>query len=152
MDNDNELPSFIHYGGITGLVMLALGLILFIVFFVLYGDAYDNNVNLNRQTFPAGYIPMLASYISIGTIGFFLCLLIPYGHYLKSFNDPSVISSTNGLHFETTDPDKGKIKAVEVIPHSDYRGAGSLGSKIIPNSVKLDFKDKKGVIPDTDFL
>ena len=70
------------------------------------------------------------SYLTFGGLGFLLCLLIPYGHYIKSFHDPSSVSTKNSYHFETTDPLKGKISAIPVIKHEM---PGSRGSKLLPS-------------------
>ena len=149
---DNELPDFIHIGSILGLTLLGISIILFIVFMILYGNAYDNNVSLSRNAVPKGHTALMVSYIVVGVLGFIMCFLIPYGHYLKSFNDPSVISSLDGYHFETTDTDKGIHKATEVIPHSDYKGVGSLGSNLITNNIKSNLIKKDSFTNDSNFL
>lgn len=130
---NEKLPLFIHVGGIIGLCMLVISIIIFIIYMTLFNEARDTNVTVTRLNISTTESAMMVSYIVIGSIGFLLCLLIPYGHHLKSLNDPSIISSKNGLHFEKYNDGKQTMEAVDVIKPSKYKLAGSEGSNILPN-------------------
>jgi hypothetical protein len=129
---DNEIPNFVIKGSILGMSMMGISLIIYTVFMVLYNEAYDTRATLTRVNMSKTESALMISYIVTGVIGYLLCFLIPYGHYLKSFNDPSIISSKNGLHFETVNPELNYIKAVDVVkPKNVYALAGSEGSNLV---------------------
>jgi hypothetical protein len=129
---NNEIPRFVIIGAILGMVMMGISLIIYTIFMVLYNEAYDTRATLTRVNMSKTESALMISYIVTGVIGYCFCFLIPYGHYLKSFNDPSIISSKNGLHFETVNPELNSIKAVDVVKPSSYALAGSGGSNLVP--------------------
>lgn len=132
MDNDPELPRFVYWGGLSGLILLAISIIVFIVFIVLYNEANDSNVSLNSKNMDTIESSLYITYLSTGGLGFLLALLIPFGHYIKSYNDPSMVHGRNLLHFETTDVKNDKILATPLKETSSYKLAGSLGSDLLP--------------------
>lgn len=121
----DEVPNFVYIGGIMGLVLLGISLVLFVIYFTLYNEAQDTSVTLTKYNYSSTEIAFLASYITTGLLGFFLCLLIPYGHYIKSHHDPSVIHSKNGLHIETFNPETFMHEATHVKNLTSYQTAGS---------------------------
>jgi len=127
---NEKLPDFVYIGGIIGLFMLAISVLIFIVYMSLFNQATDTNVSLNRNNRALEEKAMMISYIVVGSLGFLLSLCIPFGHYLKSFNDPAVISSKNGLHFETIDPIEQKFEAIDIVRPSAYSLVGTQGSQI----------------------
>ena len=143
MNENDELPSFIYWGGITGMIMMGISLIIYTVFMVLYNESYDTRATLTRVNMSKTESALMISYIVTGVIGFGFCFLIPYGHYLKSFNDPSIVSSKNGLHFETVNPELNSIKAVDVIKQNSYAFAGSEGSNLTPEGTSK-FRGTRG--------
>ncbi len=134
---DKEIPSSVLYGSIAGLSLLGISVILFMIYMVIFNEAYDTSVTLTVPTFSPAELALMVSYLTTGIVGFGLCFLIPYAHYLKSFNDPSVISSKNGLHFETADED-GNLKAEEVVKEGAYRLAGRENNKFVSTGDKYN--------------
>ena len=132
---NEELPKIIHILSIMGICMLAISVIIFCVYMALFNQARDANVTITRINISTTESAMMVSYIVIGVIGFLFCLCIPYAHHLKSLNDPSVISSKNGLHFERYDENEDKLKAVDIVKPSKYKVAGSQGSDIIAKNI-----------------
>ena len=119
--NDLEIPLVLHILSIMGLCMLAISVIIFVVYMALFNQARDTNVTATRLNIPLEENALMISYIVIGALGFFFCLAIPYAHNLKSKNDPSVISSKNGLHFERFNVGANKIEAVDIVKPSKYK-------------------------------
>ena len=111
---NEELPKFIYYGGITGLVLLAISVIIFVVYFTIFNKSRDTNATVTRLSVPADEQVMMIIYIVIGSLGFLFSLLIPYGHYLKAKLDPSVVSSKNGLHFERSNIEANRFEAYDL--------------------------------------
>lgn len=125
---EKEIPSSILYGSIAGLVLLGISVILFSVYMIVFNEAYDTNVTLTAPNFTPSEMGLFISYIATGVTGFFLCFLIPYAHHLKSLNDPSVVSSKNGLHLETAD-DNNRLEAEDIVKQNSYNN-----SNILPSS------------------
>jgi uncharacterized membrane protein YsdA (DUF1294 family) len=111
---NEELPKFIYYGGITGLVLLAISVIIFVVYMAMFNQARDTHATVTRLSIPSDERALMISYIVIGSLGFFFSLLIPFGHYLKQHHDPSVVSSKNGLHFERSNFDANRFEAYDL--------------------------------------
>ena len=118
---NEELPKFIYIGSIIGLVLLGVSLIIFIIYMSMFNQARDTNATVTRLEIPKKEKALMVSYIVIGAIGFLFCLLIPYGHYLKSKNDPSVVISKNNLHFERTNVEEKKIEAFDLKKTNRYK-------------------------------
>ena len=118
---NEELPKFIYYGGITGLVLLSISVIMFAVYMAMFNQARDTNATVTRLSIPSDEKVLMITYIVIGSLGFLFSLLIPYGHYLKAKNDPSVVSSKNGLHFEKSNFDANRFEAYDLKKPNRYK-------------------------------
>ena len=132
MNTDSELPSFIFWGGFTGLILLGISIIVFITYAILYNEAHDVSASLTVKNMSDVELALYLGYLITGGLGFLLALLIPFGHYLKSFHDPSVVSTKNSLHYETSDFEKNRILATPIKEVSSYQLAGTRGSKLLP--------------------
>lgn len=139
MNTDPELPEFVYWGGFTGLILLGISIVLFITFSVLYNEASDSSVTLEQKKFSNIETGLYLSYLTIGSLGFLMCLLIPYAHHLKSFNDPSVVSTKNGLHFETVDPFKAKITTNQIIKPPNTFGLPGEGGFLPTGDLRSKF-------------
>ena len=133
---NEKLPNFVYIGGIIGLFMLAISVIVFVVYMSLYNQAYDTNVTLTRNNRSVEEKALMITYIVVGSLGFIFSLCIPFGHYLKSFNDPAVVSTKNSLHFETVKPEVQKVETVDIIKPSSYSLVGSRGSDLLGKGTK----------------
>jgi len=135
---DHELPGFVKIGSIIGLTLLPISVILYVVYFSLYAEAKDTSVTLTRRASNTTETALLISYLTFGIIGYCLCLLIPYGHYLKSKNDPSVVNTRNGLHFEVSNPEKNSIDVYDQIkPNNSYGTLKNKPNHLLPKSNKF---------------
>lgn len=133
---NEKLPSFVYIGGIIGLFMLAISVIVFVVYMSLYNQANDTNVTLTRNNRSVEEKALMITYIVVGSLGFVFSLCIPFGHYLKSFNDPAVVSTKNSLHFETVKPEVQKVETVDIVKPSSYSLVGSRGSDLLGKGTK----------------
>ena len=132
---NEELPKVIHILSLIGLCKLAISIIIFCIYMALFNQARDPNVTVTRTNIPTTESAMMISYIVIGSIGFLFCLCIPFAHHLKSYNDPSIVSSRNGMNFERYDGNEKKLKAIDVVKPSKYKLVGSQGSDIIAKNI-----------------
>ena len=127
MNSDNELPNYIYIGGFIGMIILAISVLLFIAYIILYNESHDHNVALGRKNFETIESVLYYGYIASGFLGFLLALLIPFGHYIKSDNDPSSIASKNSHEFEIVDHEEGVVKSLKPYKVSEYKNVTNLG-------------------------
>jgi len=135
MNTDPEIPSYVYWGGFTGLILLGISIVIFLAFSILYNEAHDSSVSLQKKNLSTTEEALYFGYLSIGGLGFLLCLFIPFAHHLKSYHDPSVVSTKNGLHSEVLNYSKTGYQIEErVKPPSRLNFVGKTGSSLLPDS------------------
>lgn len=120
MINDLEIPAFVFWGGFTGLILLAISIILFITYSSLYNEAFDSSAAVKTKQVTNEESGLYLAYIVSGSLGFLLSMLIPFGHYIKSHNDPTIVATKNSLHAEISNVEENSIEAHKMPTPSDY--------------------------------
>lgn len=89
MDQDDfEIPEYIKYVTITGLILLSISFFISVILASAFNHPRPDGTVFNSGSLRDTLIVLT---IVFGGIGFFLCCFVFYGHYLRNRYDPKSI-------------------------------------------------------------